>query len=169
MRHQTEFTGLTLHQVRDEFCSEDFLVAFATEVGVEVETVALRHEEHRTLADMPWSFPTDREGIPSLARKFLPKEVRLDWRQEWGPAVGDVAEGRIHVELHGSPSASITGDAHLRASGDSVVYTVNTAIKTSLPRLMKKAVEPTIDKDLVGWILQVQSRVLRRRHGQEGA
>ena len=167
MMHRTEFTDLGVAQIRDEFATEDFLAAFAAEVGVETETITIGTDGDAVTAAMPWVFPTNRPGIPKLAQKFLPDEVHLDWWQSWDPAHGNGATGLVRVELHGSPSASITGDSQLLGNDAGVAYEVATETKTSLRWPMNKTVEPSIDKDLVGWILQVQARVLRRRHGQE--
>ena len=77
---------------------------------------------------MPWAFRTDRAGIPSLAQKFLPQEVQLDWWQQWKHSDPD---GDIRVELHGRPAATCTGRASLSQNGDDVEYVVVTETKTS--------------------------------------
>lgn len=163
MEHRHTFSGIAPDAVYAEFISSDFLHAFSAEVGVvsgELTTSAMDGAE---IADMPWSFPTNRPGIPSLAQKFLPSEVNLDWHQAWGPAQGLPITGSMHVVLHGTPSADVTAKANLQASGSDTMYTVLTKTQTSLRWPVKGTVESTIDKELVGWILQVQARVLRRR------
>lgn len=164
MKHTSKLQGASPAVVRAEFTSEAFLLAFSEEVGVTSGELTLSDDGAHS-ADMPWVFPTNRPGIPSLARKLLPAEVHLDWHQEWGPADGAPITGVIHVELHGTPSATVRATTRLAAAGSDTAYEVDTQTKTSLRWPVAGTVESTIDKELVGWILQVQSRVARRRLG----
>jgi hypothetical protein len=163
MEHTSTFLGATPEVVFTEFTSTDFLLAFSEEVGVVSGQLDVTSDDGGETAAMPWSFPTDRPGIPSLARKLLPGEVHLDWRQTWGPLSQPPVPGIITVDLHGTPSAHVDAKAQLIAKGDTTVYNVVTKTKTSLRWPVAGTVENTIDKELVGWILQVQARVLRRR------
>lgn len=165
MEHRHTFTGVSPEAVFAEFTAPDFLHAFSAEVGVVSEDLKTADADGVQSADMPWSFPTNRPGIPSLAQKLLPSQVRLDWHQAWGPLAGDSVPGSIHVVLHGKPSADVTASAQLGGQGSDTVYTVHTTTKTSLKWPVAGTVETTIDKELVGWILSVQARVLRRRLG----
>lgn len=168
MEHTSTFDQVPVAAVYEQFISEDFLRAFAEEVGVVVERIELVEQGGLSIARMPWSFPTDRPGIPSLAQKLLPDEVRLDWQQQWRAPVDDRAEGSVNVALHGTPSAQVEGTADLSASGAGSRYVVRTSTKTAVPWPLGSKVEKTIDKELVGWILQVQARVLLRRLGAGG-
>ena len=163
MEHTATFPGVAPDQVFVEFTSSDFLLEFAAEVGVVSGELVTGEKAGVVTADMPWSFPTDREGIPSLARKLLPETVRLDWHQEWGPADRRPIPGSIKVVLHGTPSATVTSTSHLVEQGADTQYRAATTTKTSLRWPVAGTVESTIDKELVGWILKVQRRVLRRR------
>lgn len=163
MEHTSTFVGIAPEAVYDEFISQDFLLAFSTDVGVESGELDLSSNEGVHTAGMPWRFATDRPGIPSLARKLLPNEVMLDWRQQWGPLSQPPIPGTIAVALHGSPSADVQARAELLAHGEDTVYRVRSKTRTSLRWPVAGTVESTIDKELVGWILQVQARVLRRR------
>lgn len=165
MEHKHIFSGASPDAVFAEFTNPDFLHAFSAEVGVESDHLTTSVTDGIEKADMPWSFPTNRPGIPSLARKMLPPAVNLDWHQEWGPAQGSPISGSMHVVLHGKPSADVTAKAQLAAQGSDTVYTAVTTTKTSLRWPLAGSVEGTIDKELVGWILSVQARVLRRRLG----
>jgi hypothetical protein len=169
MDHTTDLRQVPIETVHREFVSEDFLRAFATEVGVVVEGIDLQEKDGLTIARMPWSFPTDRPGIPTLARKLLPGEVRLDWQQQWGSVAQGRADGSVQVELHGTPSAQVRGTSSLRTDGTGTRYEVATTTKTAVPWPLGSTVEKTIDKELVGWILQVQVRVLLQRTGAAGA
>ncbi len=165
MEHTSTFVGAAPDAVFAEFISPDFLRAFSEEVGVISGDLETGSTDGAEVAFMPWSFPTDRPGIPSLARKMLPAEVRLDWQQRWGPLQQPPIPGTMTVALHGSPSANVEAKAQLSADGGNTVYRVNTKTKTSLKWPVAGTVEGTIDKELVGWILSVQARVLRRRLG----
>lgn len=165
MEHTADLRQVPIETVHREFVSEDFLRAFATEVGVVVEHIDLEERDGLTIARMPWSFPTDRPGIPTLARKLLPGEVRLDWQQQWGAVAQGRADGSVNVELHGKPGAQVVGTAALRTDSSGTRYEVVTTTKTAVPWPLGSTVEKTIDKELVGWILQVQVRVLLRRSG----
>lgn len=165
VEHTTRFLSSTVEQIRNEFSSVDFLHDFSSEVGVTNDGAEVAEDNGATTAEMPWSFPTDRPGIPSLAKKLLPAEVKLDWKQRWEAASEQAADGEIHVALYGSPSATVVGQATLRQDGADVRYLVATTVKTSLRWPVAGTVESMVDKDLVGWILSVQARVLRRRLG----
>jgi hypothetical protein len=168
MEHTHAFAGVAPELVYREYISSDFLLAFSTEVGVNSGELALGASNGQETADMPWSFPTNRPGIPSLAQKLLPGEVHLDWHQQWGPVAEGLIPGAIQVELHGTPSAKVQATARLIADGDGTKYVVLSTTKTGLRWPVAGKVESTIDKELVGWILQVQARVLRRRLGLPG-
>ena len=112
---------------------------------------------------MMWSFDTDRPGIPAVARKLLPGDVRLRWSQWWGPLASDRATGRLEVVLMGTPSATSTGQCELLGTDSGATLSTNTTTKAKLPWGVAGPVEGRIDKDLVGWILSVQARVLERR------
>jgi Protein of unknown function (DUF2505) len=164
MEYSSTFLAVAPDIVRAEFISNEFLLAFGEEVGVASGAMSQQTtSDGLDAADLPWTFPTDRPGIPSLARRLLPSEVRLDWHQEWGPAGARPIPGSMTVELHGSPSATVNATAKLIAKGQDTHYQVFTKIRTSLRWPVAGTVESTIDKELVGWILEVQSRVLRRR------
>jgi hypothetical protein len=150
--------------VHADLISEDFLRAFATEVGVEVDSLTSESSGDRARATMQWRFSTSKPGIPELAQKLLPGEVRLSWAQEWGPLTGDGSEGTLEVHLLGSPKATSLGDARLLVVDDGSTLTTSTSTKASLPFPLAGKVQSMIDKDLVGWILSVQARVLARRH-----
>ena len=147
-----------------ELSSEDFLHAFSTEVGVEVDGLTCTTDGDMAAATMDWRFSTAKPGIPDLAQKLLPGEVRLSWTQGWGPLVDGGANGTLEVLLLGTPRATSTGSAHLRPTGTGSVLATSTSTKASLPFPVAGKVQSMIDKDLVGWILSVQARVLTRRH-----
>lgn len=163
MEHTSTFVGVQPDAVFAEFISTDFLQAFSEEVGVISGDLTTSSSDGVETASMPWSFPTNRPGIPSLAQKMLPGEVRLDWLQRWGPLADPPIPGSMTVALLGTPSAIVEATARLVATGGDAVYRVTTKTKTSLPWPLAGKVEGTIDKELVGWILSVQARVLRRR------
>lgn len=150
--------------VLSDIISVDFLHAFAKEVGVEVSDLVTETSGDDSVATMQWQFSTDKDGIPSLAKKMLPGEVRLSWSQQWGPLADGVAEGALKVNLLGSPKATSTGSATLTAAGDGCTLATSTKTKAELPFPIAGKVQSMIDKDLVGWILSVQARVLNRRH-----
>ncbi len=150
--------------VLEELSSSDFLDAFATEVGVEVDELTCGTDGDRATASMLWRFSTAKPGIPALAQKMLPGEVRLSWAQGWSPLADDGARGTLEVNLLGSPRATSTGTARLRPSGSGSTLATSTQTKASLPFPIAGKVQSMIDKDLVGWILSVQARVLARRN-----
>lgn len=158
--------NLTLPATRtwSELTSEPFLLDFAHEVGVDVHDLQCTTDGPRALASMDWTFETDRPGIPALARKFLPTDVRLRWSQEWSPLTDGSATGRLDVELHGRPSATSTGDCLLVADGSGSTLSTATNTQADLPFPVRKTTEKLIDSELVGWILSVQERVLVRRN-----
>lgn len=147
-----------------ELTSEEFLRAFAEEVGVEVRDLTRRDAEDRSVATMDWWFHTERQGIPELAKRFLPPRVHLRWEQSWGPLAAQRATGRLEVRLLGRPSATSTGDCLLTAATPGSTLRTTTATKADLPFPVAGRVESMIDRDLVGWILSVQARVLARRN-----
>jgi hypothetical protein len=163
MEHTSTFIGIAPEAVLAEFVDPEFLIAFSTEVGVTSGDLEQSSADGVESAAMPWRFPTDRPGIPSLAKKFLPDEVHLDWSQQWGPVSNPPIPGAIHVALHGSPSADVDAKTDLIHRGEDTVYRVRSKTRTSLRWPLAGTVESSIDKELVGWILQVQARVLRRR------
>ncbi len=150
--------------VHADLISEDFLNAFATEVGVEVDSLTCDSSGARAVAEMQWRFSTSKPGIPELAQKLLPGEVRLSWAQEWGPLTAQGSEGTLEVHLLGSPKAVSTGTAQLLVVDAGSTLVTSTSTKASLPFPLAGKVQSMIDKDLVGWILSVQARVLTRRH-----
>ncbi len=150
--------------VLSELISEEFLLAFAEEVGVEVDDLVVGTSGDDAVAKMLWQFSTDKDGIPSLAKKMLPGEVRLSWAQSWGTLTDGVAAGTLEVNLLGNPKAVSNGTATLTAAGDGCTLATSTTTKASLPFPIAGKVQSMIDKDLVGWILSVQARVLTRRH-----
>ena len=155
--------------VHADLISEDFLRAFATEVGVEIDELTCHTTGERAAAAMQWRFSTSKPGIPELARKLLPGEVRLSWAQEWSPLADEGAEGSLEVQLLGTPKAPSLGTARLQATADGSTLTTSTSTKAALPFPLAGSVQSKIDKDLVGWILSVQARVLTRRHSGEPA
>jgi hypothetical protein len=159
MEHRAVIESTTVEAVQQLLSQHAFLEAFAAEVGVASGDIDVTDQGDKVEATMPWSFRTDRAGIPSLAQKFLPKEVHLDWWQEWNPD----GTGAIKVNLDGTPAATCTGQASLHQDGDDVQYLVITETKTrGVPWPLNGKVESMINKDLVGWILSVQARVANR-------
>jgi hypothetical protein len=153
--------------VHADLISEDFLRAFATEVGVEVDSLTCDASGARAVATMEWRFSTSKPGIPDLAQKLLPGEVRLSWAQEWGPLADEGADGTLEVHLLGSPRATSMGTSQLLVGDGGSTLATSTSTKASLPFPLAGKVQSMIDKDLVGWILSVQARVLARRHAEE--
>lgn len=158
-------SNLTLAPERTlaELTDETFLRDFAAEVGVDLLDLRLSADGDQQAASMTWSFRTDKAGIPELARRFLPAEVQLTWGQSWGPLVADSATGRLSVELLGRPSATSTGACRVAPRSGGTTLTTTTSTKAALPFPVAGRVEGLIDRDLVGWILVVQARVLQRR------
>ena len=153
----------TVDAVQRLLSEHAFLEAFAQEVGVEAGEIAVVEGPQAVEATMPWAFRTDIPGIPSLAQKFLPREVQLNWWQEWRHRE---PHGDIRVDLEGHPAATCTGRARLTQVGDHVEYVVTTETKTrGVPWPLGGKVESMINKDLVGWILSVQARVANREGG----
>ncbi len=170
MEHRFELS-IPADVVLADLTSEDFLRAFSKEVGVDVGTLTCSgatgdgaSDDGRARATMQWSFPTDRPGIPDLARKLLPERVELNWAQQWGPMEGDTAQGTLEANLTGRPTAVSHGTCQLTVAGTGSALITHTTTKASLPFPVRKTVESTIDRELVGWILSVQARVLTRRH-----
>ena len=160
MEHRAVIESTTVEAVQQLLSQHAFLEAFAKEVGVTAGDIDIEQESEAVAASMPWAFRTDKAGIPSLAQRFLPKEVELLWWQQWRNSEPD---GDIKVELHGSPAATCTGKATLAQKGDDVEYLVVTETKThGVPWPLGGKVESMINKDLVGWILSVQARVANR-------
>ena len=164
MEHSFDLT-IAPAAVHADLISEDFLNAFATEVGVEVDSLTCDASAERAVAAMEWRFSTSKPGIPELAQKLLPDEVRLSWTQEWGPLTDAGAEGTLEVHLLGSPKATSMGTTELLVVDGGSTLATTTSTKASLPFPLAGRVQSMIDKDLVGWILSVQARVLSRRHG----
>jgi Protein of unknown function (DUF2505) len=155
MEHRAVLEATTVEKVQQLLNEHAFLEAFAKEVGVTPGPIEVEDDT----TTMPWSFRTDKAGIPSLAQKFLPKEVQLVWEQQWS----DDATGSITVELNGTPAATCNGKATLTQDGDNVDYLVVTETKThGVPWPINGKIESSINKDLVGWILSVQARVANR-------
>lgn len=160
MEHKAVIESTTVEAVQQLLSQHAFLEAFAKEVGVTTGDIDINEEPDTVAATMPWAFRTDRAGIPSLAQKFLPREVELVWSQQWRTEQPD---GDIRVELHGRPAATCTGRASLSQNGENVDYVVVTQTSTSgVPWPLGGKVESMINSDLVGWILSVQARVANR-------
>jgi hypothetical protein len=161
MEHRAVLESTTVEAVQNLLSQHAFLEAFAQEVGVTPGAIDVTAEPQAVEASMPWAFRTDKAGIPSLAQKFLPQEVHLNWWQSWRTAE---PTGHIKVELSGHPAATCTGQASLRQDGDDVEYLVVTQTQThGVPWPLGGKIESMINKDLVGWILSVQARVANRR------
>ena len=163
MDHSFDLT-IAPSTVHADLITEEFLRAFATEVGVEVDSLTCDASGERAVATMEWHFSTSKPGIPDLAQKLLPGEVRLSWVQEWGPLTDEGADGTLEVHLLGSPKATSMGTSRLLVSDGGSTLATSTSTKASLPFPLAGTVQSKIDKDLVGWILSVQARVLTRRH-----
>ncbi len=147
-----------------ELTAEPFLLAFAEEVGVAVTNLELGQADSTATASMDWSFETDRPGIPELAKRFLPSDVHLRWSQTWEPLDTGQATGGLEVLLIGRPSATTTATSLLVPADAGSTLTTSTRTKADLPFPVAGRVESLIDKDLVGWILSVQARVIQRRN-----
>lgn len=167
MEHRFELS-IPADAVLADLTSTDFLQAFAAEVGVQMGSLTCTaggdDPAGRARASMQWSFETDIPAIPRFARTLLPDRVELSWAQEWGPRHGDTATGTLEVTLTGRPRAVSTGSARLVAVGPGCALSTQTTTRASLPFPVRGKVESTIDRELVGWILSVQARVLTRRH-----
>jgi hypothetical protein len=149
-----------------ELTGEPFLRAFAEEVGVTLEELAVGAEGERAVARMEWSFDPDIPGVPELAKRFLPARVQLGWEQSWAPLGHDErADGRLDVVLQGRPGATAIGDCSLVPTSDGSTLRTTTRTSTELPFPLAGRIESLIDKELIGWILTVQARVLLRRNG----
>lgn len=161
MEHKATIEATTVEAVQRLLSEHAFLEAFAAEVGVTAGDIDIAEHPDQVAATMPWQFRTDKAGIPSLAQRFLPKEVQLQWSQTW---LTHDPQGDITVELHGRPAATCTGQASLTQNGDDVEYVVVTQTRTTgVPWPLGGQVESMINKDLVGWILSVQARVANRQ------
>jgi len=147
-----------------DLTTENFLHAFSEEVGVEVDELTCATEDDRATASMLWRFSTAQPGIPELAQKLLPGEVRLSWAQGWGPLSDGGAAGTLEVHLLGKPKATSLGTSRLMPTDGGSTLATSTSTKAALPFPVARTVQSMIDKDLVGWILSVQARVLTRRH-----
>ncbi len=90
--------------------------------------------------------------------------MRLRWSQSWAPFDGSAATGRLDVELSGRPSATSLGESRLIVAESGSRLTTSTKTSADLPFPVRRGVESMIDKELVGWILSVQARVLVRRN-----
>lgn len=163
MEHSFDLTADPATILAD-LTSEDFLRAFADEVGVAVDNLTCAAGAPTASATMDWRFSTDKPGIPTLARKMLPREVRLTWAQQWDSLTDGRANGELDVRLVGKPQATSTGNARLLPGADGARLVTSTSTKAALPFPLAGRVESMIDKELVGWILSVQARVLSRRH-----
>ncbi len=163
MEHSFDLT-IAPATVLADLISEDFLHAFATEVGVEVDALTCDTAGDPATATMQWRFSTSKPGIPELAQKLLPGEVRLSWAQGWGPLGERGSEGTLEVHLLGTPKATSLGTSRLLVTEGGSTLATTTSTKASLPFPVAGKVQSMIDKDLVGWILSVQARVLARRH-----
>lgn len=160
MEHRAVLESTTVEAVQKLLSEHAFLEAFAKEVGVTPGLIDVTQETGEVQASMPWVFRTDKAGIPSLAQRFLPKEVHLNWWQSWRTTD---PTGDIKVELSGTPAATCTGQASLRQEGADVEYLVVTETRThGVPWPLGGKIESMINKDLVGWILSVQARVANR-------
>lgn len=157
MEHNATLMGTTVEFLRLLLVTEQFQHDFAQEVGVDMERLSVQPDR----VEMAWQFSTQKDGIPSLAKKLLPPTVNLTWDQEWTSQTA----GGLLVRLTGTPSAKCTGEAQLLQAGDDVTYAVTTETKTNLPWPVGGRVESMINKDLVGWILRVQVRVAQRHIG----
>jgi Protein of unknown function (DUF2505) len=147
-----------------EVTSEDFLTDFSNEVGVTLSDLSVSESGDQSLASMRWRFSTAVAGVPELARHFLPSEVELTWNQSWLPLDGkDRAQGNLKVRLERRPSATATGACSLVPDGGGSTMKVRTKTDAQLPFPIAGRVETLIDRDLIGWIFEVQTRVLERR------
>ena len=102
MEHKALIESTTVDAVQRLLSEHAFLEAFAKEVGVTTGEIDIDQRDEAIAATMPWAFRTDKAGIPSLAQKFLPQEVQLQWSQSWQL---EAPNGDITVELHGHPAA----------------------------------------------------------------
>lgn len=148
-----------------ELTGEPFLRAFSEEIGVSVTSLTTGQRGDQAVASMDWLFDTGRPGIPDLARRFLPSDVKMRWDQTWGPIQADKAVGRLEVQLLGRPSATSLGDCRIVSADRGSTLTTSTSTKAELPFPVASTVEGLIDRELVGWILSVQARVLMKRAG----
>ncbi len=151
-----------------ELTSEQLLLEFSAEVGVEVSDLELSTQGEHQVASMHWRFRTDHPNFPSAAKRFLPDVVELAWRQWWGPIVGRVASGGIEVDLKSRPSARLRGTTKLSQSPSGSTLATHTRTKADLPFPIAGRVEGMVDKQLASWILSTEVRVLHRRLGEEG-
>lgn len=164
MDHVLRLTGDPA-EVLAELVDEDFLQAFSDEVGVRLSDLAVGDAGSASTAHMRWAFSTAVAGVPEIARHFLPKEVELTWDQSYGQLGADnTATGNLKVRLERRPSATVLGACTLEPNGEGSTLTIRTKTDAELPFPIAGRVEGLIDKDLIGWIVEVQGRVLERRH-----
>ncbi len=164
MRHLSTLSR-TPEAILADLTSEEFLREFSDEIGVILGDVTLSTDGPQQRAVLEWTFSTDRSGIPEMARRFLPDQVRLTWDQAWGPLREGAAEGSLNVVLTGRPAATVTGASRLRSgdAADTSSLSTETSTEADLPFPVASRVEKLIDRDLAGWILEIQARVLQRR------
>ncbi|MGB8022151.1 MAG: DUF2505 domain-containing protein [Candidatus Nanopelagicales bacterium] len=148
-----------------ELTGEGFLRDFAAELGIDMVALSLGRSGDQTLASMDWRLDTGKHDVPDLARRFLPEHVQMRWDQAWGPLRNGRARGTIEVAIVGRPSATTSGECRLVAVDPGCRLTTSTTTRAQLPRPLAGRVEALIDRDLVGWILSVQGRLVLERSG----
>ena len=118
--------------------------AGASEVSVDVSTAA----DGTAVATVDTAQPTT--GMPSLATKFLGRELRIHQEERWASAT----DGTLVVEIPGQPGR-VDGTVTLAESGGVTTQTVDAQIKVSIPLLGGK-IEKLIGS-VLGHVLKIQA------------
>lgn len=92
--------------------------------------------------------------VPSVAKKFMGDEINIVQREQWTT----LEHADLHVSVPGRPG-DMTGSVALTGSGASTTYTVDVAIKASIP-LVGGKIEGLI-ADMFSKALRAESRVAR--------
>lgn len=167
MEHSFQIGPAAPALVFGQLVDTDFLTAFSDELGVTVDGIHSQTTADTHQATMLWEFATAGLPIPGGAARFLGSQVALRWEQSWSAQAGSQPShtGTLQVVLSGRPGATTKGSTWLKPFGSATLLGTDATTSVSLPRPLAKPLEATVDSQLVGWILGVQARVLKRRLG----
>ncbi|MGV1004677.1 MAG: DUF2505 family protein [Candidatus Nanopelagicales bacterium] len=174
MEHSHEVSPATPTDVYARLIEPGFLTAFSTELGVTLDgittDIGADPDGDWQQATLLWEFATAGLPIPGAAQRFLGQQVALRWQQKWrelppGSPDARTHAGELEAVLSGRPGATTKGTIWLKPFGAATLLGTDARTKINLLRPIAAPLEATVDSQLVGWILRVQARVLRRELG----
>jgi hypothetical protein len=143
--HTVEFPAPP-HEVFEMLAEPRFQEAKCGATAALEHAVSVELSGDRTVIKTERVLPT--RGLPDFAKSMVGDTLKIGETQDWGPAAADGSrEGRIHLEVHGTP-LSLKGTVRLDPGGAGTVQHIVGDLKAHVPLIggkIEKAAAPPIE------------------------